>query len=818
MNTTKQETKQAQGPRTLSQTEKEKRTAALLGAVARGLFFAALGYLSGILTLPFGAAPFGIALLSAMGKQTPFLFIGLFLSTRHLPHPFLRLSAYGLILLLRALLSFVSSGKRQGLSRQKKRSLDALLSDLFTEPLWLRVLVSILGADFLGLMILVRRDFLFYDLYGLLLATVVAPIGVLLFSGMTLRKASDRRGQLRSILAQVALAVMAVYAARPLILWGIPLSPALALFLSLGAVKQYGLAKGVPAAALLGLTVSPSLTPLFALSALGAAILMPFSVSLAATVALIIGIAYGYELQGLGILTGLFSALLTASLLFSVMDKLFLHFGEQKEESKQEAKEADATEEADATTSSPCRPLTEVDMASLRLDESERRLCRLRQELQAVSEELAAYRDELAAPDGNDLVPICESAFHCCCVSCPNQGLCHGEKRRETEEEMLRLGGLLHAKGSLERADVAASLRDRCARLPDILDELNHHAALCLAATDRGRKAELFAEDYRGMSELVSGLTSSAHGELLPDGALSAALSEELTRLALPICGAAVIGKKRRTVCLRSREREVLVSPSETLLTRCQKRLPFVMDTKNATLRALSEEPPLYELRIPEAERFTIRYAARAVSAEGEGSLCGDSTDFFHGEDSLFYACISDGMGSGREAARTSTLSVKLLRRLLLGGGHIKGVLTLLNSLLRHKGSGSLHECSATVDLLELDLLCGRARFYKCGAAPTYILREGSLVKLRSGTLPIGIMKQVDVGSIPCDVAVGDVIVMMSDGVTQGKEECPWLFDLLQARAKHTPPEQLSDLILNDAKKRGSADDISVAVLKIEAA
>lgn len=817
MNTTTKETKTAGNPHELSQAEKEQKTAALLGSVARGLFFAALGYLSGILTLPFGATPFGIAILCAADRQVPFLFIGLFLSARHLPNPVLRLGTYGLILLLRVLLCFVTANSPQARKKQKKSPLGEILSRLFAESLWLRITVSILGAIFLGLMLLIRGDFLFYDLYGLLLSTLLAPIGVWAFSGLSVRSPATKKERFRAVLSELALSVMAVYAARALTLWGISISPALALFLSLAAVKKYGLAKGVPVSALLGLTVSPSLAPLFALAALGAAVLMPLSVPLASTVALAIGIAYGYDLRGLGILTGLFPALLTASLLFSVTDKLFLHIGEKRtaEKSKEDAATAEQTKEGSDTL---CQPLTEADTASLRLYETDRRLRRLREGLDAISRELAAYSDDLTGPNESDCSLVCESAFHTCCAGCPDHGVCYGEKKRETREEMLRLGGLLQAKGRLESADVILSLRHRCARLPDLLDEMNHHASLCLAATDRSRKAELFSEDYQGMAELVGGVTASQAEDFCPDGALSASLSDALTHTCYGICGAAVVGTRRRLVCLRSADRMTLEPLSEELLSLCAKRLPFPLDGKGATLHILSHEPPLYELRIPEAEGLAVRYACRSSAAEGEHALCGDTTELFHGEDSLFYACISDGMGSGREAAQTSSLSVKLLQKLLLGGGEVTGALTLLNSLLRHRGSSSLHECSATVDLMKLDLLRGRASFYKCGAAPTYILREGSLVKLRSGTLPIGIMKKVDMGSIPCDIAPGDVIVMLSDGVTQGKEESPWLFDLLQTRAPNTKPDQLAALILNDAKKRGSIDDISVAVLKIESA
>jgi len=134
---------------------------------------------------------------------------------------------------------------------------------------------------------------------------------------------------------------------------------------------------------------------------------------------------------------------------------------------------------------------------------------------------------------------------------------------------------------------------------------------------------------------------------------------------------------------------------------------------------------------------------------------------------------------------------------------------------LRNKGGGSIHECSATVDLLELDLIYGKASFYKSGAAPTYVYRNGSLFKLRSKTVPIGIIKELDAKKISFDVGDGDVIVMISDGVTQGRDECPWLFELLKKNVDGEGIERTADMIVERAHREYGDDDISVIVIKV---
>ena len=126
-----------------------------------------------------------------------------------------------------------------------------------------------------------------------------------------------------------------------------------------------------------------------------------------------------------------------------------------------------------------------------------------------------------------------------------------------------------------------------------------------------------------------------------------------------------------------------------------------------------------------------------------------------------------------------------------------------------------MHECSATVDLLELDLLSGKAAFYKSGAAPTYVFRDGSLFKLRSKTVPVGIIRELDTKKISFDIGDGDVIVMVSDGITQGKEECPWLFELLKKNIEGEGAQHTAELIAERARCENGNDDISVVVIKI---
>ena len=66
------------------------------------------------------------------------------------------------------------------------------------------------------------------------------------------------------------------------------------------------------------------------------------------------------------------------------------------------------------------------------------------------------------------------------------------------------------------------------------------------------------------------------------------------------------------------------------------------------------------------------------------------------------------------------------------------------------------------------------------------------------------------------ELLAGDVIVMVSDGVTQGREECPLLFEHIRARVLTHSAEELAESVVDFAVSQGSTDDISAVVIKID--
>lgn len=192
----------------------------------------------------------------------------------------------------------------------------------------------------------------------------------------------------------------------------------------------------------------------------------------------------------------------------------------------------------------------------------------------------------------------------------------------------------------------------------------------------------------------------------------------------------------------------------------------------------------------------------------------GDCAIRFETEDGRYYMLICDGMGTGGEASVTARLSAAFLEETLRGGASMQSALTMLNNYMRSRSM----ECSAGIDLMEIDRYTGEARFVKSGAAPSFVSRQGRLFRLCSKTVPIGILRALDAELIRFTLEPGDVIVMLSDGVTENFEESPWLCDMLASGSvMSAPPGEIAQRIVRAAASGGERrrDDITAAVVKI---
>jgi hypothetical protein len=314
-------------------------------------------------------------------------------------------------------------------------------------------------------------------------------------------------------------------------------------------------------------------------------------------------------------------------------------------------------------------------------------------------------------------------------------------------------------------------------------------------------------EDYRLISKLLNESRADCERERALDHDLSDRLALLFTECGLSDVVVKVIGERRRHLIAAGEDPDGSLITSPELHAGIEKLLDAKLGEAEYFRRGTTA---LIEV---EAARRLSAESAVATIQGSSGEVSGDVSCAFTSKDGYFYSLLSDGMGSGELARETADFVTKFLSYLLRTGGFRDTALCLLNNIVRRRGE----ECSATIDLFELDLIRGDALFIKSGAAPSYVKRGSSIFRIRSETAPIGLMNQVDAERMRAEVREGDYVIMLSDGVSSTPEDAPWLLELLTEPPRRSLKEY-AELILSEAvKNSNSGDDMTVLVTKISA-
>ena len=205
-----------------------------------------------------------------------------------------------------------------------------------------------------------------------------------------------------------------------------------------------------------------------------------------------------------------------------------------------------------------------------------------------------------------------------------------------------------------------------------------------------------------------------------------------------------------------------------------------------------------------------------SIAIKDNMPVSGDSILNTKLKDGKYLIAISDGMGSGPEARKSSQIVTSMLKRLLNSGFERNTSISLINSSLLNVSD----EIFATLDIAIIDLYKGTIEFIKNGACPTYIKNSKRTQVIKSRTLPTGVVKEVSADVFDKDIEENDLIVMVSDGILDSNIEYKnkelWIKYLIED-INILNPQKVADIILNESIDNNFGkvkDDMSVIVCK----
>ena len=217
------------------------------------------------------------------------------------------------------------------------------------------------------------------------------------------------------------------------------------------------------------------------------------------------------------------------------------------------------------------------------------------------------------------------------------------------------------------------------------------------------------------------------------------------------------------------------------------------------------------------AEDKYLLQIGQDVRVKNGSPVSGDSCLQIRLSDGKYLLAISDGMGSGPEARKSSQIAIKMLERLLMSGFDKNTSIDLINTTIMNTNE----EIFATLYIVIIDLFNGKVEFIKNGACPTYIKNGKNVQIVKSLSLPAGILKDINLTVYDKDIINQDILVMCSDGIIDSNVEYKnkelWVKYLLED-IETTSAQKIADLIINESVDNNYGmikDDMSLIVCKI---
>lgn len=395
------------------------------------------------------------------------------------------------------------------------------------------------------------------------------------------------------------------------------------------------------------------------------------------------------------------------------------------------------------------------------------------------------------------------------CSRCVNCQACR-KRRFPSEDELEKIAELGIAKGSLNLVDLPKSFSSICECQEDVVTFCNRlikkYSALSeeYGAMEQGR--ELIIKQTEGVAFALKELATDLCKQLE-----SNSKTEELIKANLLRCGISV----KEIAHFKGGEEEEIVIVlfheyvSSPLLLKAISEITgykSVISTNNRLSQSLSV------ITVKRAPTFDAMFGiANKIKSDKQKS--GDTHSIIKLSEGKFLIALNDGMGSGERAEETSATAISLIETFYKAGLKSETVLPTVNKLLAFGEEDNF----TALDVGVIDLFAHKADFVKIGSPYSFILTKDTVKVIEGNSLPLGILEDVKPTVCKTNLSSGDVIVFVSDGITDAFESSADLIDFLSTQ-KALNPKTLADNILERALFLSSGvakDDMTAFCVRI---
>ncbi|MDR2530748.1 MAG: SpoIIE family protein phosphatase [Oscillospiraceae bacterium] len=365
-----------------------------------------------------------------------------------------------------------------------------------------------------------------------------------------------------------------------------------------------------------------------------------------------------------------------------------------------------------------------------------------------------------------DVISVFDVAADSVCRHCRRSAMCWQQLYEDTVDALNEAAPKMSARGELIPDDLPERFRNQCSELkPFIFSANSELRAMLLRRQYRNRideRRDALFEQFNDMSAVLD-LVADA----IPQSNHSERALEAESRVNLYLMGtgvesrcAAFSDSNRRLHLEVSGEGNADLTKQPEWLKKLAAAAECPLSTADASSNAM---------HLLETEPLVATIGVASLRKRGE-DVSGDNGAFFKTDEGMLYMILSDGMGSGNEAAKDSKAAVKILERFLRAGVDTQTSLKILSAVMNMRGEETIG--CATVDLLCVNLFTGDTEFYKYGAAPSYV-RKGAAVRRVGGESFSAGLGAAAPARTKLYLEPGAYAVIVSDGVAGTSDD--WL-------------------------------------------
>ena len=393
------------------------------------------------------------------------------------------------------------------------------------------------------------------------------------------------------------------------------------------------------------------------------------------------------------------------------------------------------------------------------------------------------------------------------CGKCPEKNKCFSALGGDTSSMVEGMCNAVLTRGKATILDVPTFITSRCVKTHNLLSVINNageqYKQKIASSEDLVSCKKMMAEQFAGMSLILDSLSKEYGKNITFGGEREEELENQLMKHNIVatetlIAGAGISSRVALTVRDVDAGKKMLVKT----VSNCLKN-PYVVEK-------IADKGDEKTVHLVTAPTYHVAYGIADKKRDGE-DVSGDSKAILTPSINKRIFALSDGMGSGEKASRSSKKSLSMIENFYKAGFEDGLVLSMVNQLLCLVND----EHFSALDIAVVDIVDGGVDVIKLGASSSFIVRKNAIEVLKSTSPPMGVLDKINPTTARHQLYDGDMMVLASDGVVDALGENGVIDGVNEADTGN--PQTLADRLLDMALSKGAEDDCTVIALRLVA-